>query len=173
MKGEITLRDDVKGNIESKKIYRRSRRNRKTRYRKARFLNRTSSKKEEWLPPSIQSRIDHSFRWIDKFLSVLPHPKLMMEVGKFDVQKMMNNLKKEIDKMDKQKEALEEEIKAFMENNETLSYNGESIATWKMQKKTTIDSKKLKAQEPETFEKFSKESSYRVFRPKEVKVLSY
>lgn len=82
-------------------------------------------------------------------------------------------LKKEIDKMDKQKEALEEEIKAFMENNETLSYNGESIATWKMQKKTTVDSKKLKAQEPETFEKFSKESSYRVFRPKEVKVTSY
>ena len=33
-KGEITLRDDVKSNIETKKIYRRSRRNRKTRYRK-------------------------------------------------------------------------------------------------------------------------------------------
>ena len=90
MKGEITLRDDVKSNLESKKIYRRSRRNRKTRYRKARFLNRTSSKKEGWLPPSIQSRIDHSFRWIDKFSSLSPCPHLTIEVGKFDVQKMMN-----------------------------------------------------------------------------------
>ena len=89
-KGEITLRDDVKGNLESKKIYRRSRRNRKTRYRKARFLNRTSTKKEGWLPPSIQSRIDNTFRWIDKFKKNTPNPKLTIEIGKFDVQKMLN-----------------------------------------------------------------------------------
>ena len=90
MKGEIQLRDDVKGNIESKKIYRRSRRSRKTRYRKARFLNRTSSKKEGWLPPSIQSRIDNTFFWIDKWVDFLPNAKLTIEVSKFDVQKMMN-----------------------------------------------------------------------------------
>jgi len=90
VKGEITLRDDIKGSLETRKIYRRSRRARKTRYRKARFLNRTSSKKEGWLPPSIQSRIDNTFRWIDKFISFLPDPKLVIEVGKFDVQKMRN-----------------------------------------------------------------------------------
>jgi hypothetical protein len=89
-KGEITLRSDIKSNLETRKIYRRSRRNRKTRYRKARFLNRTSSKKEGWLPPSIQSRINHTFRWIDTFYSLLPNPQLHIEVGKFDVQKMMN-----------------------------------------------------------------------------------
>ncbi|MBO1581972.1 RNA-guided endonuclease IscB [Bacillus sp. XF8] len=89
-KGEIALRDDVKGNLESKKIYRRSRRNRKTRYRKARFQNRTSSKKEGWLPPSIQNRINNTFRWVDVFRTVLPNPALHIEVGKFDVQKMMN-----------------------------------------------------------------------------------
>jgi RRXRR protein/HNH endonuclease len=90
VKGEIQLRDDVKGNLESKKTYRRSRRNRKMRYRQTRFLNRTSSKKEGWLPPSIQSRIENTFRWIDKFVSFLPDPQLIIEVGKFDVQKMMN-----------------------------------------------------------------------------------
>ena len=89
-KGEITLRDDVKANIESEKIYRRSRRNRKTRYRKARFLNRTSTKKEGWLPPSIRSRIENTFFWIDNYIKRLPNPNLNIEVGKFDVQKMMN-----------------------------------------------------------------------------------
>jgi len=89
-KGEITLRDDIKSILETRKVYRRSRRNRKTRYREARFMNRTSSKKEGWLPPSIQSRMDNTFRWIDKFISFLPDPKLVIEVGKFDVQKMKN-----------------------------------------------------------------------------------
>lgn len=89
-KGEIELRQDVSGNITTKKQYRKSRRDRKTRYRKARFLNRNSSKKEGWLPPSIQSRIDNTFFWIDKFQSLLPEPKLHIEVGKFDIQKMEN-----------------------------------------------------------------------------------
>jgi hypothetical protein len=90
-KGTIELRDDVKSNLETKKIYRRNRRNRKTRYRKARFLNRISTKKQGWLPPSIKSRIDNTFFWIDKFCMLLPNPKLNIEVGKFDVQKMINS----------------------------------------------------------------------------------
>ena len=89
-KGEIELRQDVSENITTKRQYRNFRRNRKTRYRKPRFLNRTSTKKEGWLPPSIQSRIDNTFFWIDKFVSLLPNPNLHIEVGKFDMQKMEN-----------------------------------------------------------------------------------
>ena len=89
-KGEIELRDDVSTLLETRKIYRRSRRDRKTRYREPRFLNRTKSKKKGWLPPSILSRIDNSFMWIDKFTSLLPNPKVSIEVGKFDVAKMIN-----------------------------------------------------------------------------------
>lgn len=55
-KGEIELRDDVSSLLETRKIYRRSRRGRKTRYREPRFLNRTKSKKKGWLPPSTQRR---------------------------------------------------------------------------------------------------------------------
>lgn len=87
-KGEVTFRDNVRSNLETRKIYRRSRRNRKTRYRKPRFLNR--KKKEGWLPPSIESRISHTFHWIEKFTALLPKPILHIEVGKFDVQKMLN-----------------------------------------------------------------------------------
>ena len=89
-KGEIELRQDVKSLLETRRQYRRNRRYRKTRYRPARFLNRVSSKKKGWLPPSILSRIDNTFHWIDKFIDLLPNPKLNVEVGKFDVQKMIN-----------------------------------------------------------------------------------
>ena len=87
-KGEIELRDDVKSLLETRKTYRRSRRNRKTRYRKPRFDNR--KRQDNWLPPSIQSRINNTFMWIDRFVELVPNPTLNIEVGKFDVQKMMN-----------------------------------------------------------------------------------
>lgn len=87
-KGEVELRDDVKENITARRILRRSRRNRKTRYRAARWQNRT--KPEGWLPPSIQSRIDNTFNWIDKFQKLVPNPQLHIEVGKFNVAKMIN-----------------------------------------------------------------------------------
>lgn len=87
-KGEITLRNDVKSLLDTRRILRRSRRNRKTRYRKAKFLNRKKS--DGWLPPSIQSKIYNEFMWIDKFCSLVPNPKLHIEVGKFDVAKMIN-----------------------------------------------------------------------------------
>ena len=108
-KGEIELRQDVSSLLETRKIYRRSRRSRKTRYRRCKFKVKTkrvydtkknkwvkkkitfeSPRKEGWLPPSIQSRIDNTFRWIDRFGGLLPNPTLTIEVGKFDVQKMMN-----------------------------------------------------------------------------------
>jgi hypothetical protein len=88
VKGEIKLRQDVKGLLDTRRIYRHSRRNRKTRYRKARFQNR--KKEEGWLPPSIQSRIDNIFFWIDRFCSLVSSPKLTIEVGKFDLHKMIN-----------------------------------------------------------------------------------
>lgn len=93
-KGTIELRQDVKQLLETRKIYRRSRRSRKTRYRKARFLNR--KRKEGWLPPSIQSRVDNQINWINKFASLLPNPEIVIEVGKFDTMKIINpNIKNE------------------------------------------------------------------------------
>jgi hypothetical protein len=88
VKGESQLRQDVHSLLLTRAQYRRSRRFRKTRYRKARFLNR--KKPEGWLPPSIQAKLDANFAWIDKFCSLVPSPKLRIEVGKFDVAKMIN-----------------------------------------------------------------------------------
>ena len=87
-KAEVELRQDIKSNLDTKRIYRRSRRNRKTRYRKPRFLNR--KKIDKWLPPSLQTRINHTFHWIDTFCSIVPNANLHIEVGKFDTAKMIN-----------------------------------------------------------------------------------
>lgn len=87
-KGEVELRDDVHKNMVNRSLLRKARRNRKTRYRQARFLNR--KRKEGWLPPTVQSKLDATFMWIDKFETLLPNPVLHIEVGKFDTQKMMN-----------------------------------------------------------------------------------
>lgn len=88
VKGEIELRDDIHKNIQARKILRRNRRSRKLRYRKSRFLNR--KRKNGWLPPTVQSKLDATFMWTDKFFKLLPNPILHIEVGKFDTQKMMN-----------------------------------------------------------------------------------
>jgi len=90
VKGQIDLRQDVSKLLETRKILRKSRRNRTTRYRQARFLNRVASKKENWLPPSIQSRINNTVMWINKFYNLLPKCKLSIEVAKFDIQKIEN-----------------------------------------------------------------------------------
>lgn len=89
-KGEVELRQDIKHNLDKKRTYRKNRRNRNTRYRKVRFLNRVSAKKKGWLPPSIQNRINHTFHWIDMLQNLIPNTHLHIEVGKFDAAKMIN-----------------------------------------------------------------------------------
>ncbi|PLA76558.1 HNH endonuclease [Ligilactobacillus agilis] len=73
---EVELRQDVKSLLDTRRTYRRSRRNRKTRYRKARFLNRIASKKANWLPPSVASKVNHNINWVKRLLAVLPKPEL-------------------------------------------------------------------------------------------------
>lgn len=85
-KGEIELRDDIHKNMESRSELRRNRRTRNLRYRQARFLNR--SRKEGWLPPTVQSKLDATFMWIDRFCNLVPNPILHIEVGKFDIKKI-------------------------------------------------------------------------------------
>ena len=87
-KGEIELRQDVSEKVTARRLLRNARRARKTRYRPARFLNR--KRKDGWLPPSVKSKLDATFYWIDKFCSLVPNPVLHIEVGKFDVAKMIN-----------------------------------------------------------------------------------
>ncbi|GAF40394.1 paclitaxel/taxanoid biosynthesis susceptibility protein TS1 [Agrilactobacillus composti DSM 18527 = JCM 14202] len=84
--GEVSLRQDVKKLLDTRRAYRNGRRNRNTRYRPPRFLNR--AKPVGWLPPSVASKVQHNINWIQRMQAVLPKADLHIEVGKFDMAKM-------------------------------------------------------------------------------------
>lgn len=73
-----------------------------------------------------------------------------------------------VQKAKKDAEAREDEIKlkivSTMQDAETMINQGKAICTYKEQSSTRIDSKSLKAEEPDLFKKYCKESSTRVFR---------
>ena len=86
---EVVLRTDIVEKETSRKELRRGRRNRKTRYRQARFDNRR--KKEGWLAPSIKTKVDSHLKIIRLVHSLLPVTKTTIEVAQFDAQKIKND----------------------------------------------------------------------------------
>ena len=87
--GEVKLLQGQKERLYERASYRRLRRQR-LRYRKPRFNNRISSKKEGWLAPSIQHKLDSHIRFIEKMKKILPISKIVVEVANFDIQKIKN-----------------------------------------------------------------------------------
>ncbi|KKH95327.1 HNH endonuclease [Methanosarcina sp. 1.H.T.1A.1] len=87
---EIYLRENVSKKMEQRKMYRRSRRSRKTRYRPARFDNRGNSKKEGRLAPSIRSKLEAHFREKRFVESLLPVTEWKVELASFDIHKITN-----------------------------------------------------------------------------------
>ena len=79
----------VKKKMDSRRMIRRNRRNRKTRYRPARFLNRT--KPEGWLAPSVKSRADNVINFIRKYKKLINIDKVMIENVSFDVAQMSSD----------------------------------------------------------------------------------
>lgn len=83
---QLELRDDIVKKLATRREFRRSRRNRKTRYRKLRFLNR--KKPSQWMAPSIKQKRQSHHYWIDRICCILPVKHITVEIGKFDVQKL-------------------------------------------------------------------------------------
>jgi 5-methylcytosine-specific restriction endonuclease McrA len=78
----------IKSRLDSRRAIRRSRRNRKTRYRQARFLNRTRSKGP--LAPSLQHRVETTLTWVNRFRKLAPLGSISQELVRFDLQQMEN-----------------------------------------------------------------------------------
>ena len=86
---ELTHRGPaIKSALDTHHMLRRGRRGRKTRYREARFNNRT--RPQGWLPPSLQHRVDTTFTWVNRFRRWAPVATLAVERVKFDMQQMNN-----------------------------------------------------------------------------------
>lgn len=85
---EIRHKPGIKQSLDSRRALRRSRRNRKTRYRKPRFENR--KRPEGWLPPSLDARVDQTMAVVNKLTKLLPITSISYEHAKFDTQLMQN-----------------------------------------------------------------------------------
>ena len=83
---ELLLRSDIVEKLSTRREFRRARRNRKTHYRKSRFLNRTCSKKPGWIAPSVRQKVDCHIYWISKICKFLPIKKITVETAQFDTQ---------------------------------------------------------------------------------------
>jgi N6-L-threonylcarbamoyladenine synthase len=82
---EVELRNDIVDLLSDRRQYRKSRRNRTTRYRKPRFLNRVKSRNKGWLAPSVENKIQTHFNIISKIYQILPISKIIVEVASFDI----------------------------------------------------------------------------------------
>jgi len=87
---EVQIRQDVSKKMKQRKMYRKSRRGRKLRYRKMRWQNRASMRKTGRLAPSIRSKIDSHLREKKFVESVLPITRWIVETAKFDIHKITN-----------------------------------------------------------------------------------
>ena len=87
---EITVRNDIKTTMDQRRAYRRTRRSRKTRYRKPRFLNRKNSIRKDRFSPTIVSKIHSHEKEIEFVKSILPITTLVIETGTFDPHLLKN-----------------------------------------------------------------------------------
>lgn len=81
---EVEIRNDIADKMTQRSKYRRNRRNRKTRYRKPRWLNRKNSIKKDRFSPTMISKIDSHMKEINFVKSILPITKIIIETATFD-----------------------------------------------------------------------------------------
>lgn len=86
---ELTHRGDrIRAKLAERRVVRRNRRCRKTRYRQARFNNR--KRKDGWLAPSLNHRVETTLTWVNRLSSYCPITDISMELVRFDTQKLLN-----------------------------------------------------------------------------------
>ena len=86
---ELQPRNDVIRLLSVRRQNRRARRNRKTRYREARFNNRVHSKHKGWLAPSVENEDSGTYlRNSFEFWSFLRITKVRVENSRFDTQNL-------------------------------------------------------------------------------------
>ena len=87
---EVEVRNDIAQTMKERAKSRRDRRNRKTRYRKARWLNRKNSIKKGRFSPTMTSKINAHLREIRFVQSLLPIHSIVLETGTFDPHALKN-----------------------------------------------------------------------------------
>jgi 5-methylcytosine-specific restriction endonuclease McrA len=86
---EITHRGQaIRQHMIRRAMFRHRRRTANLRYRAPRFDNRT--RREKWLPPSLQSRVDNVASWLNRYRQLAPITSIYAESVRFDTQALEN-----------------------------------------------------------------------------------
>ncbi|HKO24605.1 MAG TPA: RNA-guided endonuclease IscB, partial [Chloroflexota bacterium] len=86
---EITHRGKViHAHMQQRAMFRRRRRSANLRYRAKRFDNRC--RLQGWLPPSLQSRVDSTIAWVQRYQRLAPVGAISVEHVRFDTQVLQN-----------------------------------------------------------------------------------
>ena len=86
---ELTHRGhQVSKRLAKRRAVRRSRRQRKTRYRQPRFANRR--RQAGWMAPSLASRVTNVVTWVARLARLCPVGALSLELVKFDSQALQH-----------------------------------------------------------------------------------
>ena len=80
---------EIKKALFQRRNIRRSRRNRKTRYRKCRFLNR--KRKTNWLAPSVKSRADNILNFVKKYSKYIKIDRIIIERVSFNTSQLSSD----------------------------------------------------------------------------------
>lgn len=87
---KVIVRNDIPDKMKQRASYRRNRRSRKTRHRKARWLNRKNSIKKDRFSPTMTSKLYSHVKEIEHVKSILPISTLVLETATFDCHLMKN-----------------------------------------------------------------------------------
>jgi hypothetical protein len=87
---EVEIRNDISEKLKQRSKYRRNRRNRKTRYRKARWLNRKNSIKKDRFSPTMNSKVNSHLKEIKYVQTMLPVSRIILETAMFDPHALKN-----------------------------------------------------------------------------------
>ncbi len=87
---EVEIRNDIAKKMKERAASRRNRRQRKTRYRKSRWVNRKNSIRSGRFSPTMRSKIEAHVREIRFVKSLLPITFTVLETGTFDPHALKN-----------------------------------------------------------------------------------
>ena len=120
---QVEVRNDITTKMKRRSTYRRNRRQRKTRYRQPRFLNRASSKKEGRLPPTVKSKLDSHIKEINYIRSIFNIKTIVLEEAKFDTHVISEGRKLKNYEYQKGKMYKFETVKAYVRERDGYKCN--------------------------------------------------
>lgn len=121
---------------------------------------------EDKTPPALDGSSAAEKYLRERFANVQEGTKVALGINyKEKIEKYLS-LKKQIKELEQETKVLENSLKLEIGDNES-GYIDNFLINWKSYSKTSIDSKKLKEEQPEIYNKYSKKSKYRKFEIKE------